>query len=150
MPRHHEIRTLPYPPEQIYTLVADIEKYPEFLPWCLKAHVREKQADRLTADLVIGYRLFRERYTSYVTLKPFEEIRVDYGGGPMKHLENQWYFRPTPGGGTDIEFYVDVSFSSSFLQHAVETVFTQALFHMIEAFEKRAHDLYGPREQIIL
>lgn len=150
MPAHHEIRTLPYSPEQMFTLVADIERYPEFLPWCLKARVRERKVDHLTADLVIGYSFFRETYTSHVTLAPFEEIIVEYGGGPMSHLENRWHFRPTPGEGSEVEFYVDFSFSSSLLQRAIEGVFTEALFHMIEAFEKRAADLYGKKDQVVL
>jgi len=150
MPSHHEIRTLPYSPEQMFMLVADIEKYPEFLPWCLKARIRERKEAQLTADLIIGYSFFRETYTSHVTITPFEEIIVEYGGGPMSHLENRWHFRPTPSGGSEVEFYVDFSFGSSFLQRAIEGVFTQALFHMTEAFEKRAAELYGKQDQIVL
>jgi coenzyme Q-binding protein COQ10 len=96
MPTHAEKRVLRYTPEQMFDLVADVGAYPEFLPWCIGARVRKREGDVITADLVIGFKMFRERYTSRVTLDRPGRIDVRYIQGPLKYLNNHWLFAPHP------------------------------------------------------
>ena len=92
MPTHAERRPLPYRPDQLYQLVADVERYPEFLPWCLAARIRERGPTLVVADLLIGYKMVRERFTSRVTLSPPGRIDVSYTEGPFRYLNNHWLF----------------------------------------------------------
>ena len=142
MPTHAEQRVLSYTPEQLFALVADIERYPEFLPWCLAARVKERRADLIVADLVIGFRMFRERFTSRVAVDPPRRIDVTYAEGPFRRLTNRWVFEPVPGG-CRIDFYVDFEFKSRLMQKLIEVLFSEAVRRMVGAFEKRARDLYG-------
>lgn len=142
MPTHAEQRLLPYTPEQLYDLVADIERYPEFLPWCVAARVRERTGQLVVADLMIGFKMIRERFTSRVSLTPKERIDVVYSDGPFKHLHNHWIFEPTEGG-CRIDFYVEFEFRSRTLQKIIEVLFHEAVRRMVAAFEGRARDLYG-------
>lgn len=144
MPTHAERRFLPYSPKQLYDLVADVERYPEFLPWCIAARIREQGGDRIVADLVIGFKMFRERFTSRVRLNP-DALRIDvaYTEGPFKYLTNHWVFEAHPDGCT-IDFYVDFEFRSRLLQKVVAVLFEEAVRRMVGAFEARARDLYGP------
>jgi coenzyme Q-binding protein COQ10 len=142
MPTHAEQRVLPYTPEQLFALVADIERYPEFLPWCLAARVKERRADLVVADMVIGFRMFRERFTSRVALDPPRLIDVTYAEGPFRRLNNHWVFEQAPGG-CRIDFYVDFEFKSRLMQRLIEVLFGEAVRRMVGAFEKRARDLYG-------
>ena len=144
MAKYAEQRLLPYTPEQLFDLVADIEKYPEFLPWCIGARIRERRANELNADLVIGFKVYRERFTSHVVLSPPEHIHVTYSDGPFRYLENQWKFEPGPNGGCIIDFYVDFEFKSKMLQKLIEVLFNEAVRRMVAAFEGRARVLYGP------
>jgi coenzyme Q-binding protein COQ10 len=142
MPTHAEHRLLPYTPEQMYALVADIERYPEFLPWCVAARIRERRADFVSADLVIGFKMFRERFTSNVKLDPPGRIDVSYVEGPFRYLNNHWGFERAPGG-CRIDFFVDFEFRSRLLQKAIELLFGEAVKRMVAAFEGRARQLYG-------
>jgi coenzyme Q-binding protein COQ10 len=142
MPTHGEQRVLPYTPEQLFTLVADIERYPEFLPWCVGARIKERQADLIVADLIIGFRMFRERFTSRVSLDRPRRIDVAYADGPFRYLNNHWVFEKVPGG-CRIDFFVDFEFKSRLLQRMIEVLFGEAVRRMVGAFEKRARDLYG-------
>ena len=142
MPTHAEQRLLPYTPEQMYALVADIERYPEFLPWCVAARVRERRADFVSADLVIGFKMFRERFTSNVKLAPPGRIDVTYVEGPFRYLNNSWIFERAPGG-CRIDFFVDFEFKSRVLQKVIEVLFSEAVKRMVAAFEGRARQLYG-------
>ena len=146
MPTHAEKRFLPYTPQELYDLVADVEKYPEFLPWCLAARIKRREGHVFWADLVIGFKMVRERFTSRVALSP-EERRIDvtYTEGPFKYLNNHWVFLESDGGCT-IDFYVDFEFRSAFLQKIIGALFSEAVARMVAAFEKRAQQLYGPRE----
>ena len=141
MPIHAEKRVLPYTPEQLFALVADVERYPEFLPWCLAARVRERRPDLMVADMIIGFRMFRERFTSRVVLGPPSRIDVTYAEGPFRRLTNHWVFEKVPGG-CRIDFYVDFEFRSRLMQRMIEVLFSEAVRRMVGAFEKRAHDLY--------
>jgi coenzyme Q-binding protein COQ10 len=142
MPTHAEQRVLPYTPEQMFALVADIERYPEFLPWCVGARIRERQANLITADLIIGFRMIRERFTSRVSLDEPRRIDVTYAEGPFRHLTNHWVFEPAPIG-CRIDFFVDFEFKSRLLQKVIEMLFGEAVRRMVGAFEGRARALYG-------
>ena len=145
MPTHAEQRVVPFSPEQLFDLVSDIQRYPEFLPWCVGARIRKRDGNRIVADLVIGYKLIRERFTSTVTLSPEQNrIDVDYTDGPFKYLNNHWVFVPHPDGCM-IDFYVDFEFRSTILQKIIEVFFNEAIRRMVGAFECRAHELYGPK-----
>ena len=143
MPTHAEKRVLPYTPEQLFDLVAQIERYPEFLPWCVAARVRSRTENVVVADLVIGFKMVRERYTSRVTLERPRRIDVAYLEGPLKHMNNHWVFNPHPSGGTEIDFFVDFEFHSKVLQALIGALFHEALRRLVAAFETRARQLYG-------
>jgi len=143
MPTHAEKRVLPYTPQQLFELVADVEKYPEFLPWCIGLRIREKQDDLVVADMIIGYKMFRERFTSRVEINRPDRINVKYAEGPFKYLDNHWVFGSHDDGGCLLDFYVDFEFRSSLLQHAINVVFNKAVQKMVGAFEARAKELYG-------
>tara|TARA_R110002012_G_scaffold58479_1_gene151785 strand:+ start:467 stop:904 length:438 start_codon:yes stop_codon:yes gene_type:complete len=143
MPTHAEQRVVPFSPEQLFDLIADVQRYPEFLPWCVGARIRKREGDVVIADLVIGYKLFRERFTSKVTLsRDRNRIDVEYTDGPFKYLNNHWVFEPHPEGCL-IDFYVDFEFRSKMLQKIIEVFFNEAVRRMVGAFEARAHELYG-------
>jgi len=145
MTTHAEKRFVPFTPEQIYELVADVRQYPAFLPWCIAARIRTQTEDNLKADLIIGFRMFRESFTSYVALnRDALEIEVEYAEGPFKYLKNRWKFIETEGGCM-IDFYVDFEFNSRLLQSVIESLFTEAVKRMVAAFESRAHALYAPK-----
>ncbi|MFO0997213.1 MAG: type II toxin-antitoxin system RatA family toxin [Alphaproteobacteria bacterium] len=145
MPTHAETRRVPYTPEQIFDLVADIERYPQFLPWCIAARVRERAGNVLLADLVIGFKMIRERYTSRVTLDRPRRIDVAYTEGPFRALANHWVFEPSPDGGCVIDFYVDFEFRGRLLDKLMGPLFHEAVRRMVAAFEARAEALYGPK-----
>lgn len=142
MPTHAEKRYLPFSHGRLYDLVADIERYPEFLPWCIAARIRKRDGNVLIADLVIGFKMIRERYTSKVTLND-GRIDVVYTEGPFKYLNNHWIFNPADDGGTVIEFYLDFEFRSKLLKTVMGALFNEAVGLMVGAFEKRARQLYG-------
>ena len=140
---HAEKRLVAHSPEQLYALVADVKSYPQFLPWCMAARIRNQDERGLSADLIIGFQMFRERFTSVVELDPDTlSINVRYAEGPFKYLTNRWQFLPHDAG-CEIDFYVEFEFNSRLLQSVIETLFTEAVRRMVRAFEKRAHDLYG-------
>jgi coenzyme Q-binding protein COQ10 len=147
MPTHSEKKILPYTPQQMYDLVADVARYPEFLPWCAAARIRSRrqqgEIEIMEADLVISFKVFRERFGSRVTLYP-QEMRIDteYLDGPFKYLESNWRFHPADAG-TEIEFFVDFEFRNKVLQGVIGLVFYDAMQRVVRAFERRAHELYG-------
>ncbi len=145
MPQHFEKRWLPYAPEQLFALVADVGRYPEFLPWCLGARMRGRRGDTVTADLVVGYKAFRETFTSVVTLRHPERITVSYVAGPLADLRNEWSFAPGANGGCDLTFDVDFRFRSFFLSSVMDLFFDKAFRKMVAAFEARAAALYGKK-----
>lgn len=147
MPRHAERRRLPYSPEQMFALVADVERYPEFLPWCegLKVRSRLQEGRELVADMTIGFKPFRETFTSRVTLEKPRRIDVKYEHGPFKYLKNRWIFEPDGEGRCLVDFEVDFQFRSRLLELAIGPVFGEATHRMVSAFERRARVLHGPR-----
>lgn len=145
MPTHAEKRRLPYTPQQMYRLVADIESYPQFLPWCVAARIRRREGDVLFADLMIGFKLVRERFTSKVTLdEAATRIHVQYTDGPFHYLNNHWIFQPD-GDGCEVDFFVDFEFRSKTLQKIMGVLFNEAVKRMVQAFETRADQLYSRR-----
>jgi len=143
MPTHAEKRLLPYTPEKLYNLVSDVEKYPDFLPWCIALRVRSREVKMINADMIIGFKVFREKFTTRVTLNPPRRIDVEYLDGPFKYLNNHWIFKPIDDGACEIDFYVDFEFKSILLQKAIGAVFNEAVQKIINAFEARAHRIYG-------
>jgi len=143
MPRHTEQRRLPYSPDQLFDLVADVGRYPEFLPWVAAVRVRSDSATDMVADLVVGFRALKETFTSRVRKRRPHEIEIDYIEGPLKHLHNSWKFVPDGEGGTTIDFCVDFAFRSRLFEALAGQMFDRALRRMIGAFEERADALYG-------
>jgi coenzyme Q-binding protein COQ10 len=142
MPTHAEKRTLRYTPDQMFDLVADVRRYPEFLPWCVGARIVGQTDEELVADLTIGFKLFRETFRSRVQLERPREVRVRYENGPFRYLNNTWKFHPVEGG-TEVDFFVDFEFRSSLLQAVIGVVFNEAVRLMVRSFERRAMALYG-------
>ncbi|MDG2321519.1 MAG: type II toxin-antitoxin system RatA family toxin [Rhodospirillaceae bacterium] len=147
MPIHTEKRVLPYRPEQIFALVADVEKYPEFLPWCVACRKTKIFDDGFEADLAIGFKMVREKFTSRVTLNKPDRIEVAYLKGPFSTLSNIWRFTPVKDGDqTEINFSLDFEFSSRVIQKLIGVLFEEAVRRMVAAFEARASYLYGSSE----
>ena len=135
---------LPYSPQQMYALVADVERYPEFLPWCLDCRIVERKRGQLIASLTIGYKIFRETFTSEVDLDDKAKvIDVRYIRGPFRYLNNHWAFTPAPNGQCLVNFTIDFEFRTPFLQKIMGVFFNEAVRRMIAAFESRAKQLYG-------
>ncbi len=148
MPKHHEIKILPYSATQMYALVADITSYPKFLPWTAAARIRSRQGgpegEVVEADLVISFKVFRERFGSRVTLFPeARKIDTEYLDGPFRHMKSTWGFRDRPDGGCEVDFFVDFEFRNAILQGIIGVVFNDAMQRVVRAFERRAKDLYG-------
>jgi coenzyme Q-binding protein COQ10 len=150
MPTHAEKRIVPYSAEQMYDLIADVARYPEFLPWCAAARIRSREpledgtGEVIEADLVISFKVFRERFGSRVTLRPAERvIDVEYLDGPFRYLRNRWRFDPRGAKHCEIDFYVDFEFKSAILQKVIGLVFHEAMTVIVRAFERRAEALYG-------
>ena len=143
MPRHSETRNLPYSPEQLFDLVADVGRYQEFLPWVAATRVRANSETEMLADLVVGFKALKETFTSKVRKVRPREIEIDYVEGPLKYLHNNWKFHPDGRGGTDVEFCVDFAFRSRLFEALAGQMFDRALRRMIGAFEERAAALYG-------
>jgi coenzyme Q-binding protein COQ10 len=143
MPRHSESRHLPYSPEQLFDLVADVARYDEFLPWVVAVRVRSSSPAETVADLVVGFSAFKERFTSRVVKQRPHKICVDYIEGPLKYLHNEWVFEPAPDGGTNLKFSVDFAFKSRIFETLAGQMFDRALRRMTGAFEQRAASLYG-------
>ena len=143
MPTHAESKLLPYRAEQLFDLVADVGRYPEFLPWCAGARVVSRSETELVAILTIGFGPFRESFTSRVALERPALIRVRYENGPFRYLNNRWTFAPDPRG-CRVDFFVDFEFRSRILQAAIGVVFHEAVRRMVNAFQRRAQQVYGP------
>ncbi len=148
MPKHHETRKLPYSADQMFRLVADIESYPQFIPWISAARITSRretdEGEVLEADLVISFKVFRERFASRVTLDR-EDRRVDtaYLNGPFRHMNSTWRFRDLEEGGCEVIFDVDFQFKSRILGSAAQMFFNDAMQRIVRAFERRATKLYG-------
>ena len=145
MPRHTEKRFLPYTPDQLFDLVADVGHYQDFLPWVAATRIREDSETAMVADLIVGFSALKETFSSRVKKNRPEQIDIDYIEGPLKHLHNHWKFRAVPGG-TEVDFCVDFAFRNRIFEALAGQMFDRALRRMINAFEERAAVLYGPGE----
>lgn len=143
MPRHVETRQLPYTPEQMFALVADVQRYAEFLPWVTGIRVRQDGETHMLADMIVGFKGLRETFTSKVEKTWPSRIHVDYVDGPLKYLRNEWSFKPDGAGGCLVDFSVDFAFKNRVFEMLAGQVFDRALRRMIGAFEDRAAALYG-------
>ena len=140
--KHIERRVLSHTPSNLFNLVSDVNKYPEFLPWCLGARLKSASKNELNADLIIGFKLYKEIYSSQIILDHNKnKIIVNYKDGPFEYLHNYWIFNAN-NKGCEIEFMVEFKFKSNFLQSLMETLFTEAVLRMVKAFENRADTLY--------
>lgn len=154
MPTHNETKRLPYTAQQMYDLVADVASYPKFLPWNSAARIRSRApidggpscaGEVMEADLVISFKVFRERFGSRVTLWPEpKRIETEYLEGPFRHMKSTWSFRDIEGG-CEVDFYVDFEFRNALLQGIIGVVFNDAMIRVVRAFERRAAELYGPK-----
>ena len=141
--RHKERRVINHSPLNLFKLVSDVKKYPEFLPWCLGARVKNNSKNNFDADLIIGFKIYKEIYSSQVILDHVnKKIIVNYKDGPFEHLDNYWIFKDNMKG-CEVEFMVDFKFKSVFLQTLMETLFSEAVRRMVGAFEKRANELFN-------
>ncbi len=141
---------MPYSADEMYALVADVESYAEFLPWCAASRVRQRRrteaGEVLDAELVISFRVFRESFGSRVTLRPEQQkIDVEYLEGPFRYLNNHWHFKPISETECEVDFFVDFEFRSRMLQSLIGVVFNEAMRRIVRAFEQRAEALYGKR-----
>ena len=143
MPTHAERRNLAHSKEHMFNLVSDVDKYPEFLPWCVGVRVKEKTSSRINADMMIGYKMFREKFSCKVDLSFPNRIDVIYEDGPFKYLNNHWIFIREEDGSCTVDFFVDFEFNSIILQKVIGVVFNEAVKIMVHAFEKRADTVYS-------
>ena len=141
--KHLEKRVLNHTPQNLFNLVSDVKKYPEFLPWCLGARVKKVIKNEFDADLIIGFKIYKEIYSSQILLDPNDyKITVNYKDGPFEFLYNYWIFKEN-SNGCEVEFMVEFKFKSFFLQTVMESLFTEAVKRMVSAFENRADKLYN-------
>lgn len=141
MPKFTEVREFPYTVDQMHSMVLDVAAYADFLPWCQGVRVYDRTEDSLRADLIIGFKMFRERFTSHVTFTD-DRIEVEYVKGPLKYLHNHWKFIEIPDGGCRVDFLVDFEFRNKIFEKMIGHFFTEAVSHMIHAFQDRADQLY--------
>ena len=141
---HHETRVVPYTPDQMFDLVADVARYPEFLPWVTAARIRSTDSEGFVADVLVGFKSFREKFTSRVVLNRATRVIIaEYLDGPFKHLTNRWHFEPRQDGGCTIDFDINFEFKLRVLEKLIGSLFDRAVMKMTDAFETRATQLYG-------
>lgn len=141
---HIEQKTLPYTPQQMFDLVADVASYKEFLPWCVGSRINKRESDGVFyADLIVGYKLIRERFSSKVMLEGSDHIYIEYLKGPLKQLKNHWRFSEAENGGCVIDFSVEFEFENKMLQGLAKVFFQEVITRMVGAFEARAKEVYG-------
>lgn len=145
MPAIRETRRLPYSAEQMFDLVADVGKYPEFLPWVSAVRVRGRTETGMTADMLVGFKALREKFTSEVQLDRPKTINVHYVDGPLRDLDNNWTFRDIGDGACEIDFCVDFAFKNRMFEALAGQYVDRAFRKMVEAFERRAEELYGSK-----
>jgi coenzyme Q-binding protein COQ10 len=144
MPRHSEVRALPYSAEQMYALVTDVASYPQFLPWVSAIRIRSNSETEMLADMIVGFKSLKETFTSRVVKERPGHVHVDYIDGPLKHLSNDWRFEDDGEGGCIVHFSVDFAFKNRLFEMLAGQVFDRALRKMTGAFQARAAELYPP------
>ena len=144
MPKHHQIKTVGYSPDQMFDLVLDVQSYPEFLPWCLSSSVRDIEESSFKAELLIGFKFFKESFGSCVLFERPYSIEVTPTHGPFRRMRNMWSFEAVDPDSCRINFYVDFEFRSIFLNKVMGLLFYEAVQKMVNCFEARARNKYGP------
>ncbi len=142
MPTHAEKRILPFKAKEIFDLVADVEKYPDFLPWIISAKIISREDNKFIADLEIGYKIICTSYRSEVILTPHQTIDINYVDGPFRYLNNHWHFKELDEKLMEVDFFIDFDFQSNYLQVLLQSAFTEVVKRMIQSFEKRASEIY--------
>ncbi len=143
MPHIAETRHLPWSPEQMFDLVADVKRYGEFLPWVVGTRIRSDDGEEMVADMLVGFSALREKFTSKVHKHRPGAITVEYLDGPMKSLSNTWHFAADDRGGCRIEFECDFAFRNALFEKLAGQYLDRAFRKMVGAFETRAAKLYG-------
>lgn len=139
---HRETKTLPFTPEQLFNLVADVQHYPQFLPWCRAVRIYNQTDHEFTADMLVGFRAVKESYTTLVKLDPYHSVSTHLVKGPFHHLESKWLFKPAPEG-TEVHFHITFTFRYKWLSKLIGSLFDEAFLKILDAFERRAYALYG-------
>lgn len=144
MPTHSETKLLPHTSHEMFTLVSDVARYPEFLPWCSGARILSENDETIIAELSIGYKMISEKFVSRVHLDPESKtIHVNYISGPLKYLRNEWRFRDMPENSCRVDFFVHFEFSNPILSKMMNMFFDVAFRRMVQSFENRAEEIYG-------
>ncbi len=143
MPGIQQTRVLPYSAEQMFDLVADVSRYGEFLPWVIATRVRSDSETEMVADMLVGFKALREKFTSRVEKQRPNEIGVHYVDGPLRDLDNHWKFRPLGPESCEVDFHVDFEFRNALFEKLAGQYFDKAFRKMVAAFEERAAELYG-------
>ena len=143
MPGIKETRRLPYSAAQMFDLVADVGRYAEFLPWVVATRVRSDSETEMVADMLVGFKSLREKFTSKVIKARPGRLEVIYLDGPMRDLDNIWTFTDLPEGGCEVFFCVDFTFKNKMFEMLAGQYFDRAFRKMVAAFDDRAHALYG-------
>lgn len=141
MPKFSEVKKYPHTASEMQDMIVDVAKYPDFLPWCMGARLYKVEEGNFHADLIIGFKMFRERFTSHVCHEK-GSVKIEYIKGPLKYLHNHWTFKNLEEGGCEVEFMVDFEFKNKIFEKLVGGLFTEAVTRMVDAFEKRAEELY--------
>lgn len=136
---------LPYSPEQVFDLVADVARYPEFVPWILVAHIHRRNEHKIWTDMVAGTRVLHKHFSTVATLESPHRISVSSYDPVFDQFDQVWTFAPAPDGGTDIGYHVDLRFRSPLLRAVLGPTFENRESAMVAAFIRRAHALYGQR-----
>lgn len=147
MPSHSEQQVLTFTPQQMFDLVLDVEQYPDFLPWCVALRVRKRGVGEMFADMAVGFKMLREKYSSHITWQELDDgsrhIHIQDAGGPFKFLETDWKFLPK-GEGCEVDFRIDFEFNSVLLEKVMGGIFTEAAHKMMQSFVSRAEIIYSP------
>ncbi len=149
MPTHAEKRGLSFTPRQIFDLVADVDHYHEFLPWCLAARVKSRDGQKILVETTVGYKMVRESFTTEDVMTPPDgdrpgRIDIAFKEGPFQFLTSHWIFEADGKGGCLVDFFIDFEFKSHLLQKIIGVIFNEGARLMVSAFEKRARHVYGP------
>ena len=145
MPQIRVTEIVPFSQKQMYDLVVDVERYPEFLPWCVNSRIHESNEKQFLAELTIAFKGIRESFQTVDILTPEKKVEVNLRSGPFRYLASTWTFTPLAANRTRVDFYIEFKFQSRMKEMILGPVFTQVSRHMVAAFRKRAVALFGDR-----
>ncbi len=137
---------VPYTAQQMYDLVVDMDRYPEFIPWLAKSRKYDQRGNEFMSEMTFTFKGIRETFRTRDTVVPGEKIKISNVSGPFKRLESEWSFSDLPAGGSLVEFFIDFSFKNRLLEMAFGPVFGEASKRMVEAFRTRADQVYKSTE----